>query len=343
MFDNQQHIDDLILVYLLQEISEDEQKELNDWVAETEDHRRYFNQQREIWFSSLDGNALSKYNVEKAKELFLQRVRQATASPSASDTKPVASPLRRMRRWGKMVAAVILVLGLTSILSYLLGQREVKSNFTDISIEVPLGSQTQTTLPDGTRVWLSAGSKITYSQGFGVEDRNVRLQGEGYFEVTHDPRNPFTVETKELDVQVLGTKFNLTNYPDEPTVKVILDEGKVKLEKVGGGNPNYLSPNQTAVMNKKTGIISISDSSTKTTRAWRANNLLIENMPFELLAKRLSRIYDVDIRFANSSARNLHFNGCFAVKRQSISEVLSDLAATETFHYTVKGRLITIY
>lgn len=342
MFDNQQHIDNLILDFLLQEISEDEQKELNDWVAETEDHRRYFNQQREIWFSALDGNTLSKYNVEKAKELFLQRVRQATTSPS-TNTMTVVHPLRRLRRWGKIAAAVILVLGLTSTLSYLLGQRDVKSDFTDIAIEVPFGSQTQTTLPDGTRVWLSAGSKITYSQGFGVEDRNIRLQGEGYFEVTHDPQNPFTVKTNELDVQVLGTKFNLTNYPDEPTVTVTLDEGKVKLEKVGGGNPNYLSPNQTAVMDKKSGIISISESSTKTTRAWRANNMLIENMSFELLAKRLSRIYDVDIRFANSSARNLHFNGCFAVKHQSISEVLSDLAATETFHYTVKGRLITIY
>ncbi|MGI6232019.1 MAG: FecR domain-containing protein [Prevotella sp.] len=343
MFDNPHHIDDLILIYLLQEIDEDEQKELNDWIAESEDHRRYFNQQREIWFSALDGGALSKYNVEKAKKIFLQRVEQATASPSISDTTPVVRPVHRLLQWGKMAAAIVIVLGLTAILSYLLGQQDVKSDFTDIAIEVPSGSQTQTTLPDGTRVWLSAESKLTYSQGFGVEDRNVRLQGEGYFEVTHDPQHPFTVKTNELDVQVLGTKFDLTNYPDEPTVKVILDEGRVKLEKAGGGEANYLSPNQTAVMDKKTGIISITEATTKTTRAWRANNLLIENMSFGILAKKLSRIYNVDIRFANPSARNLHFNGCFAVNRQSISEVLSDLAATETFHYTVKGRLITIY
>lgn len=96
-------------------------------------------------------------------------------------------------------------------------------------MEAPLGSRTKLTLPDGTLVWLNAGSRITYSQGFGVGNRKIELIGEGYFEVKRNEEVPFLVKTNSLLVKVLGTKFNFRDYPDDAEAIVSLSEGKVAL------------------------------------------------------------------------------------------------------------------
>ena len=98
------------------------------------------------------------------------------------------------------VAAVILIM-LLPFAGYWQGKEAVKQTFADIVVEAPLGARTKLYLPDGTLVWLNAGSKIVYSQGFGVDDRRLKMEGEGYFEVTRNPDIPFEVKTKEVNLR----------------------------------------------------------------------------------------------------------------------------------------------
>ena len=157
---------------------------------------------------------------------------------------------------GKMlyrVAAVLLVL-LVPFATYYQGKHTVKQNFSDIVVEASLGTHTKLNLPDGSLVWLNAGSKVTYSQGFGVDDRKLTLEGEGYFEVAHNEKVPFEVCTKEVNLRVLGTKFNFKNYSNDEEVMISLVEGKVALQNgIKAMEELYLEPNERMVLNKLTG------------------------------------------------------------------------------------------
>lgn len=120
---------------------------------------------------------------------------------------------------------------------------------TQITVEAPYGSKTKLYLPDGTLVWLNAGSKMSYAQDFGINERSLNLSGEAYFEVTRNEEIPFKVHTEELDVKVLGTKFNFRNYKDDLEAKVCLLEGKVALNT--RQKETILHPDQQALLDKK--------------------------------------------------------------------------------------------
>ena len=239
-------IDKLIASYLSNELDEKSFSELKRWSMESETNRIYVRDQLEIWFSSGILSDKTFFNKNEAFDLFKQRVAEAGRN-------------KRLRRFSwkviYRVAAVVLLL-LLPLATYWQGKEAVKHNFADMVVEAPLGARTKLYLPDGTLVWLNAGSKIVYSQGFGVDDRNLSLEGEGYFEVTKNEKIPFVVETRELNLKVLGTKFNFKNYPEDEEVTVNLMEGKVALQNELKKMPAlYLTPREKMVLNKRTGRI----------------------------------------------------------------------------------------
>ena len=142
------------------------------------------------------------------------------------------------RTWSVAAVAIVL-LGLITVTAYWQGSRQIQSNFSDIVVEAPLGSKTKLTLPDGSTVWLNAGSKMVYSQGFGVSDRRLAFQGEGYFEVEKNDEMPFLVQTHDVNVTVVGTKFNFRNYPEDEEAVVELLEGRVALENQLKGEKSF--------------------------------------------------------------------------------------------------------
>ena len=128
-------------------------------------------EEQELWFSALVADDSCTYNVDKAFDRFVSRTQQKR---------------RTVFNIPKIVygAAAVILLLIASTISYWWGERQLQNQFADILVEAPLGAKTKLILPDSTLVWLNAGSKIVYSQGFGVKDRHLRLNGEAYFEVT---------------------------------------------------------------------------------------------------------------------------------------------------------------
>ena len=177
----------------------------------------YGHNEQEIWFSAVDEQQLGRFDKDAAFARFQERV------AAAQTFKP-----KRNLRWLSYAVAVALMVAV-SYFSFKGGQNNVESAFGDIVVEAPQGSRTQMTLPDGTKVWLNAGSKISYTQGYSLVNRLVMLVGEGYFEVAHNEQLPFRVSSKDLQVSVLGTKFNFRDYSTDAEAIVSLAEGKVAL------------------------------------------------------------------------------------------------------------------
>lgn len=337
MEEENKHIDELIANHLTEGLDKNALDELKTWIAASAENQQYFIRQREIWFSAVSREAASVYDKDKAFENFRNRVESQKEIQSTSRR---GFSLSALWRYAAVVAIIIAV----GCISYWQGEVNVKDTFADISVEAPLGSKTKLYLPDGTLVWLNAGSRMTYSQGFGVDNRKVELEGEGYFEVKRNEKIPFFVKTKDLQLQVLGTKFNFRDYPEDHEVVVSLLEGKVGLNNLLREEKEaVLSPDERAVLNKANGLLTVESVTASNASQWTDGYLFFDEELLPDIAKELERSYNVKIHIANDSLKTFRFYGNFVRREQNIQEVLEALASTEKMQYKIEERNITIY
>ncbi|MDR3268575.1 MAG: DUF4974 domain-containing protein [Tannerella sp.] len=323
--------DELIVAYLSNELDAQGMDELQRRIRTSPEDKARFQAMREIWFASACVNHADQFDKDKARQRFLNRThyRRKAGKKTA---------LRLL--YGAAAVALLLIV---SYASYRQGGEQLKSRFADMAIEAPLGSKIKMYLPDGTLVWLNAGSKITYSQGFGVDERTVYLTGEGYFEVVKNEKKPFRVKTEELHVNVLGTKFNFSNYPDNEEAIVSLIEGKVTADNAIGKNEKVsLSPDEKVFLNKKTGQMRVLQHRAQSAVAWTNGYLFFDEELLPDIIKELERSYNVSIRIADKSLETSRFYGDFTREEQTIEEILNLLVSTNKLKYTMQGKEIVL-
>ena len=285
----------------------------------------------ELWVSSAVADDTQQYDVDQAFERFRKRTGLDQSGRQS---------YKWYRTWSVAAVAIVL-LGLITVTAYWQGSRQIQSNFSDIVVEAPLGSKTKLTLPDGSTVWLNAGSKMVYSQGFGVSDRRLAFQGEGYFEVEKNDEMPFLVQTHDVNVTVVGTKFNFRNYPEDEEAVVELLEGKVALEnQLKGEVVRYLSPNEKMVLHKATGEMDITSAKVKEVTLWTENILLFDEDLLPDIVRELERSYHVQIEIENEDLKQTRFYGQFNQLEQNIYDVLDMLSETGKLKYHEEGKVI---
>ena len=285
----------------------------------------------ELWVSSAVADDTQQYDVDQAFERFRKRTGLDQSGKQS---------YKWYRTWSVAAVAIVL-LGLITVTAYWQGSRQIQSNFSDIVVEAPLGSKTKLTLPDGSTVWLNAGSKMVYSQGFGVSDRRLAFQGEGYFEVEKNDEMPFLVQTHDVNVTVVGTKFNFRNYPEDEEAVVELLEGKVALEnQLKEEAVRYLSPNEKMVLHKATGKMDITSAKVKEATLWTENILLFDEDLLPDIVRKLERSYHVRIEIENEDLKQARFYGQFNQLEQNIYEVLDMLVETGRLEYQEKDKVI---
>lgn len=285
----------------------------------------------ELWVSSAVADDTQQYDVDQAFERFRKRTGLDQSGRQS---------YKWYRTWSVAAVAIVL-LGLITVTAYWQGSRQIQSNFSDIVVEAPLGSKTKLTLPDGSTVWLNAGSKMIYSQGFGVSDRRLAFQGEGYFEVEKNDKMPFLVQTPDVDVTVVGTKFNFRNYPEDEETVVELLEGKVALEnQLKEEAVRYLSPNEKMVLHKATGEMDITSTKVKEATLWTENILLFDEDLLPDIVRELERSYHVQIEIENEDLKQTRFYGQFNQLEQNIYDVLDMLSETGKLKYHEEGKVI---
>jgi transmembrane sensor len=216
------------------------------------------------------------------------------------------------------------------------------------TMATPRGGQYQLTLPDGTRVWLNAASSITYPTAFTGEERKVLINGEAYFEVAQDKQQPFLVETgTNSAIEVLGTRFNVNAYADEPAVRTTLLDGSVKVK--GGTQAALLRPGQQASIASRPTTSTQAGNNVQLTitdhadisqvMAWKNGSFRFDRTSVDVVMRQLSRWYDVDVVYEKGIPA-VRFGG--EMKRDlSLSEVLAILNKMEV-HCRIDGKKLIV-
>lgn len=195
---------------------------------------------------------------------------------------------------------------------------------------VPFGKNSSIKLPDGTLAFLNAGSQLDYPASFKGKKREVALIGEAYFEVAHNAEKPFIVKTHGLQVEVLGTKFDLAAYPTDKIIETVLVEGKVKLVKSGLGflrKDYFLEPNQMAVYNWENDETKISNVDVSNYTSWHEGYLNFETLEMNRVVKKLERYYNIRIYFSDPLLGIRTITGKLKLKEEP-ERVLNVLAKT---------------
>lgn len=212
------------------------------------------------------------------------------------------------------------------------------------SLTVPYGKRFKLTLSDGTVVSLNSGTTLKYPEQFGLNGkRNVYLTGEAFFEVAKDKQHPFIVNANKVDIQVLGTKFNVSAYPENPTVNSTLVEGSIQMSEIAdASNSVLLAPNQMATWqnNSKKFVTKAVDATFYS--AWTKGELTFKDTPFSTICKIIQRTYDVEIINENAVLAKQSFTGTIKISESSVENILELLKRDTPFNYTIEKNTITI-
>lgn len=271
-----QHI---IIRYFLGQTSEEEKKAIHQWIDNNEENRKRFIKER-IRFDATILADEHQFVIRKQFEL-----------PS-------------WLNWSwKVAACILLLLGSFSGYDYY-RMNQLAETFQ--YVHVPPGNRTNIQLPDGTNVWLNANTTLHYPLAFTKKNREITLDGEGYFEVAKD-KKPFIVKTNKYNIEVMGTTFNVEAYADKPVFTTILYTGKVKLYNAQYPEAIFLLPGQTASMNKD----SLQISSTKNINSyrWKDGLIYIENQSFSSIMELFEKFYDIKIIVSNKAVQDLGYRG----------------------------------
>ena len=207
-----------------------------------------------------------------------------------------------------------------------------------------LGERARVVLPDGTKVWLNACSKVEYNTSFFSNDRNVKMAGEAYFEVAKDKDAPFVVNSNELLTHVLGTKFNIRANVDEQYVTATLLEGSILVTSSRiKGEGVKMKPDQQLRFDKRTGKCLLIDCSLSNDYiGWIDGVLHFEQATLGEIAVSLERYYNVNITFANEKIKQERFT-CDFETNENIYQILSILRLTDKIDYKIEKRNIKIF
>ena len=211
-------------------------------------------------------------------------------------------------------------------------------------LTVPKGRRFNILLADGTEVFLNSESILRFPVSFeGGKQRQVYLKGEGYFSVTGNKEKPFLVNTGEMVVEVLGTRFNVRAYENDGCIKTSLQEGSVQVSrKDSGETPVTIVPGEAAFFNNKEGTISVNKIIIENDVAWTENRLVFIQEPFSEVIKKIERSYGVRIINENRELENVRFYGDFDIQDESVEDVLKAFTTVKFFEYSLKGDLVTI-
>jgi hypothetical protein len=213
------------------------------------------------------------------------------------------------------------------------------------TISIPYGKRFELELSDGTTVHLNSGTTLKYPVKFiAGQNRAVYLDGEAFFDVTKDKTHPFVVNADNLNIRVLGTHFNVSNYPEDDVTDVVLIEGSVGLytanEKFDAGKNTILKPGDKGSLTKNNNRITSKQVNTQVYTAWIKGELVFRNMTFKNICRKLERHYNITIVNQNSKLENEKFNASF--KNQPIEKVMGYFKEINGFKYSINKNRVLI-
>lgn len=342
----------LIASYLADECTDQEQRKVEQWIDQSQENKRQFQEISRIWQLSSDVVSTQdmEWNVDQGwKRLGSKISKEKTSSSSKnSDQKRYwsfrSSSIHSGTQKFIRIAAVFLVAGLFGVLSYQswyqAEQKEQEQVLRQISTDN--GQRANLTLADGTEVMLNADSELELPTKFASDVRKVHLEGEAYFKVSNNEDKPFLVHSNGSVVRVLGTAFSVRSYPEDQQVQVVVEEGRVSF-----GQKKEAEDQKAILSRNELGTFDLS-SSTVATRtvedielymSWRNGYLKFEEAQLNDVAKALERRYDVKVFFEDPSLQELLLTAY--LKSRSLRNVLDVITTSLEIEYKLEDNKVT--
>jgi transmembrane sensor len=324
------NIDELIRRYLTGNLSDDEYQKLTAFIQASRENAEYFREFKNNWEPEPDEH------TDKNWQKLSNRIhRLTTLNKSFAGRTNLYINLRRI--------AALLIFGLFiggTLIIYNLYKKHHLEN--KLVFEAPQGEKSKVVLADSTVIWLNSSSKLEIKNNYNVLNRKVQLEGEAYFEVTGNTRLPFKVSTSDLDISVLGTKFNIIAYPDENITETSVIEGVVEVATKAkpAAKKITLKQNQKLSYDKNTNTLTYQSANPKVETAWMNNMLIFDNEHYLKVFNKLERWYGVEIEVAGEIKYEPHYT--FKIKTESLNEMLNLLNIIAPIEYKIDGDRVTI-
>ncbi|WP_108821772.1 FecR family protein [Dysgonomonas sp. Marseille-P4361] len=288
--------------------------------------------------ADLKGKDFLYYTSNTEKPLILPKQYSAESTYlhiEARISRRSFKPHRTLVRYASSIAAIFIF----AILSFYIYQSVSTPSL--ITISTSCGEQKEVTLPDGSMATLNSLSSIIYPKEMKGDIRSISLIGEAYFDVAKNLEKPFIVKVEDLDIKVLGTKFNITAYENEENIITSLFEGSVSVS-IPNGPVHTLTPNDQSIYNKKEKTVQLRNSMNIINEIlWKSGQLFFDNEPLDNIFKTLEREKQVTFQLENADIGTLRITANFD-KDSSIENIISILAESGEFSYSVEGNVFII-
>jgi transmembrane sensor len=361
----QEHIKSLIHCYLSNQISDREGEEILAWINQSDENKKLFIELRRTWILTSLASPRGKFNKTKYAEW--NKFSDKHLDDNRNKSKVSISPLQIVTR---IAAVFLLIVSVGSIFAWRMTSLKLQnliSAETVHQINVPLGGKSDVILPDGSKVRLNAGSSLSYSGNFGLINRKVMLEGEGYFEVETNPV-PFIVEASDLNIHAIGTIFNVKAYPEETEITTTLVEGIIQIK--GERIDLTLIPNQKVtyvksqpasvqpeivkskndegnfIPEKKIEIIEppriklANNASIREITAWKDGIFIFNGEKLSTLAVFLERKYNVSVTIESDELKDQKFTGTF--HRETLEQILDIINLSAPINYQIENGIVSI-
>ena len=379
----------LLAKHFAGECTDDERAALEMWLSEDPDRQRLLDEAAEIWNAAAPAEA-SEHDVDALWSRLETHVtrsgrptpqqaadRQGPAPhnerqrptpesgrqrPAPQNDRPARRPERtaaRRRRRSRLSGVALVLTVLVGAVAVTLWLNQENPAFAPSAADGKVftterGQRATIRLIDGTLVRLNAASTLTLWDSFGASERVVQLVGEGYFEVASDSSKPFTVEAGAATARALGTSFNVTAYPDEQQVRVVVAEGRVAFrgdapadpesragEPAGENREVVLSASEMGELDDR-GALSRSSTAVARHLDWIDGYLYFKDAPFQEVVRKISRWYDVDVVLGDMIAPAGHLNARFS-DEQSLSDVLQVIATAFELEFEIQHGTVRFF
>jgi len=359
--------EDLIYGYLRNELTSEETSRLISWLEQDKNNKQLFDEMSELWITTRAASPNPGFNAREGFNNFRKKIK---TTYNQKDNNIKTAWLKTIVRYA---AVILIAFSASGALFYFIGRNSAAPAVQSINkLVVPLGSKAWFSLSDGTVVTLNAGSTLNVSQDYGVNNRIVRLDGEGYFNIAKDKNNPFVVQTPFLNIRALGTEFNIKAYSADRTIETTLVSGSLQIEpvkEINQGQITVLKPNQKLTFFKAdSSFTSGSEMKEKEETArfenikkirtvpvtrlvtenvnvdpvtsWKENRWIFEQQSLSQIAIDLERKFDVQIIFDSERLKSYRFTA--TILAEPIEQVLMALSMAAPVTYKIRGRVVTL-
>ena len=303
------------------DLSAEEQNQLENWLSESDANQKEADALKKTWQLSANFSKNLEVNLD-AEFAQLQNRIDDEEKGNVKEAIVKTMPTTQKKSWWKplsVAAAVLLLAGAF----FMFNQNSATVEM--LAMETLEGEMKEVALADGSKVWLNENSKLTYPNAMNGDERRVTLAGEAFFDITKNPSKPFIIDTRDAEVKVLGTSFEVRAMDDEIRTEVVVKTGRVSLGKKNDLKPIELTANQKGIYNRETGKKLNFDVKNLNSISWQNNMLVFDDLPLEKVLVDVENHFGIKVILENQDLLKCKFESLFPDAKEK--EVLKGISS----------------